>query len=247
MIRLHRPAVPAALQDTLVTLTDLIGAKATPRSRVTEARRLWKGRRAVHADLRVELARFAAGHDRCMYCGDNEGTDIDHYQPLALAPLLAFTWLNHLLACSRCNSHFKRDLFPVDAEGVPLILDPTRDDPFDHLVLSLSVGRYAPLTERGATTIDVCGLNRDTLTRGRQTAYDTMTLVLAQWGEAVAVSDATTMNMVVRTIREQPFADVCQAMLRYADAPGAVDVFADRPHLLPLLRSTSLRSTVLSA
>jgi hypothetical protein len=93
-----------------------------------------------------------------MYCGDNQGTDVDHHEPLALAPYRTFDWLNHLLACSVCNSHFKRDGFPRADDGTPLLLDPTADEPLDHLALSLSVGWYAPRTERGRVTIETLGL-----------------------------------------------------------------------------------------
>ncbi|WP_125728287.1 HNH endonuclease [Kibdelosporangium aridum] len=192
------------------------------------------------------LEGFASGRSRCMYCGDNQGTDVDHYEPLAAAPLRTFVWKNHLLACSGCNSHFKRDTFPKGSGGVPLLLDPTVDDPFDHLALALSVGRYAPLTERGEATIEICQLNRDILSRGRQVAYDTLTVILEAWIRAHDSGDDGKMVGLEKTIREQPFADVIHAMLRYAHAPGAPQLFADRSHLLPILADQRLRARLLS-
>jgi hypothetical protein len=50
------------------------------------------------------------------------------------------------------------------------------------------------------------------------------------------------MNDIVETVRQQPFADACQAMLRQAEASGAEIVFSDAeiaglaPDLLRLLR-----------
>lgn len=181
-----------------------------------------------------------------MYCGDNQGTDIDHYEPLAKAPLRTFVWLNHLLACSGCNSRYKRDAFPRAGNGRPLLLDPTVDDPFDHLGLALSIGRYTALTDRGAATIDICQLNRDILCRGRQVAYDTVTVILEGWQQALAARDVRKMGNLADTIREQPFADVVHAMLRYAHAPGANRLFADRLRLLPILTDTQLRATLLA-
>lgn len=246
MIRLSRTEPPDTLTVTLSGLTGLIDATAVP-ERVAEARKLWKSRRPARDAIKGELFRFAAGRDRCMYCGDNEGTDIDHYEPLSLAPLLTFTWINHLLACSTCNSHHKRDVFPRDDTGLALLLDPTVDDPFEHLILSLATGRYAARSGRGRATVEVCGLNRDVLTRGRQLAYDTITFMLPTWHGYFLAGDHARVNTAVRTIREQPFADVVQAMLRYAGSPGAAEVFADRIEILPLLREDALRASLLTA
>lgn len=54
----------------------------------------------AHHRLDSVLRQMAPGLERCMYCGDNQGTDIDHFEPLARNPLRTFDWLNHLLACS---------------------------------------------------------------------------------------------------------------------------------------------------
>ncbi|GAB3001898.1 HNH endonuclease family protein [Saccharothrix stipae] len=251
MIRLHRAPLAEPLQDRLTSLTGDIRGARRGKSRVAKARGLWKARPAVKRDLKAVLATFAAGRDRCMYCGDNEGTDIDHYQPVSLQPLLTFAWLNHLLACSRCNSHHKRDEFPVDDAGRPLLLDPSVDDPAEHLFLALNAGRYLPLTPRGDATIRVCALNRDVLTQGRRTAFDTVTLLLRQWAQVADRAAATRgeaapavepeLVMIERTVREQPFADVLDAMVRQATGVGADEVFEDRRDLLPVLRSPELR------
>lgn len=56
---------------------------------------------------------------------------------------------------------------------------------------------------------------------------------------------------IAETIKEQPFADVCQAMLRQAIAPGAEIIFSDAavaglaPDLLFLLRMPELRAALL--
>jgi hypothetical protein len=102
-----------------------------------------------------------------MYCDDSRGTDIDHFEPLERAPLRAFVWVNHLLACSFCNSNQKNRKYPVDAEGACLLVDPTAEDPADHLTLRLSVGTYDPLSPKGEETIQVFGLNRSELVKGR--------------------------------------------------------------------------------
>lgn len=239
MIQLQRTSITTELQQSLTQLTESITARPGP-TRVTTARTLWRNRRSVRAQVHEALTDSAAGRQRCMYCGDNEGTDIDHYNPVARAPHLTFVWPNHLLACATCNSHHKRDRFPLSPRGTPLLLDPTQDDPFDHLALSLTVGSYLGLTERGNATIELCSLNRDILTRGRQVAYDVSGTLLTSWQRAIAEGDEGGSAALVRAIREQPFADVVHAMFRYCDAPGAEEIFSGRSHLLPILWSPEL-------
>ena len=84
----------------------------------------WALAKAPKKHVKRLLRQMAHGTERCMYCEDNLGTDIDHVEPLAVAPLRAFDWLNHLLACSYCNSHAKGRQYPCDADGHPLLIDP---------------------------------------------------------------------------------------------------------------------------
>ncbi|MBG0816068.1 HNH endonuclease [Planomonospora sp. ID82291] len=166
-----------------------------------------------------------------MYCGDGLGTDIDHFEPLAAAPLRAFDWPNHLLACSHCNSHEKRELFPRAADGTPLLVDPSAEDPYDHLELVLSTGVYEALTVRGEATIEVFGLNRPDLVRGRAAAFIRTVCMLRDRARLVRpvglAEDAdaeTEAAEIAVSLLDQPFADVLYAMLRYRDLPGAEHV-----------------------
>ncbi|RKT53403.1 HNH endonuclease [Saccharothrix australiensis] len=243
MIRLSRTALPDDLAGRLVPLTDEITAAP---DRVRTARAAWKRaavRRSVHAPLRRLLEDMAPGHQRCMYCGDSQGTDIDHFEPLSRNPLRTFDWLNHLLACSTCNSNLKRDRFPLAGDGTPLLVDPTAEDPFDHLLLTLALGTYVALTPKGQATIDVCGLNRPVLTRGREQARRVVVASLLRWARGRDRGAADEMREAVLTVRWQPFADVCQSMLRLALMPGAARVL-DEP-VLSLLRDRELRDRLL--
>src|SRR5690606_37656340 len=124
------------------------------------ARRKWQHADAVLRAVRELLGTRATGIDRFMYDADNQRNDSHHVEPIAAAPPRTLAWHNHLLACSHCNSHEKRDLFPRAADGTPLLVDPTAEDPYQHLRLLLSVGEYEALSERGEATIEVFGLNR---------------------------------------------------------------------------------------
>lgn len=245
MIRLTRVPLPRPTLSAMAGLTDDIAAATVPKQR---ARALWKHttvRMKVHPVLRGALSDMAPGLERCMYCGDNQGTDIDHFEPLRINPLRTFDWNNHLLACSLCNSHLKRDRFPTAPDGTPLLVDPSTEDPAAHLHLSLAAGAYLPLTDRGVATCEVFDLNRSILVRGRRHAYRATPLFLERWREATRKGDAENAADWADAIREQPTADVVQAMFHQAVAPGAEDIFADDPDTLALLRAPETRAALL--
>ena len=156
MIRVTRAPLPKTTLTSMVGYTGDIGQAAVPNAR---AKQLWNWnntiRRHIHPVLTSTLAEMAPGLERCMYCGDNQGTDIDHFEPIRVNPLRTFDWHNHLLACSLCNSHLKRDLFPLADDGTSLLIDPSSEDPAPHLHLSLAAGAYIDLTDRGDATIKV--------------------------------------------------------------------------------------------
>ena len=186
MIRIQRLPLPEPPCSRMAECTCEIVLAEKPAAR---ARELWKHttvRRNVHAPLRDLLGEMAAGRERCMYCGDNQGTDIDHFEPIDRYPMRTFDWTNHVLACSLCNSHLKGAAFPLDESGKPLLIDPTAEDPTPHLRLILAVGMYHPLTPRGQATIELFDLNRGLLAKGRIHAFHITKACVAQWASATA-------------------------------------------------------------
>lgn len=227
MIRIQRIELPRQLAAHAAELTERV-TKAGPEERYDIARGLWSHtthRRRLVTPLRELLGQMAHGNRCCMYCCDDLSTDVDHFEPLAINPLRTFDWLNHLLACTACNSHHKGDRFPLDSLGEPLLIDPTREDPFEHLYLGLANGEYTGLTDKGRTTLEVCGLNRDDLPNARCGARDVVSMCLDTWQRGWEQANEGKMTVAVRTIREQPFADVAQFMLRQAVLPKARTVF----------------------
>ncbi|WP_410577353.1 HNH endonuclease [Amycolatopsis sp. lyj-108] len=235
MIGIRRIALPGRVVADLEELTARI-----PPGDSKEARRLWRVSRAVRRSLRAGLDVMAAGRGYCMYCGDGLGSTVDHFEPIARNPGRAFDWLNHVLACEYCNSHHKRDLFPVDDDGNSLLIDPTAEDPLDHLFLVLSIGTYRALTAKGEQTIKVCGLNRAQLARGRETAVNQVSALVMGWWTARELGDDRRRRAMVWTLRDQPHADVLHAMLRQAGMPGARAVFRADEELIDLLRAPEL-------
>lgn len=96
---------------------------------------------------------------------------------------LTWTWENLLYACGPCNTGFKGNRFPMERESLlldehdqlpgrerPLLVDPAREDPLDHLRFGPDLANPADplgdnwgpvaLTVRGRWTIAVLGLDR---------------------------------------------------------------------------------------
>lgn len=129
----------------------------------------------------------------------------------------------------------------MDSEGNPLLIDPTAEDPFDHLLLALSVGEYQPLSDKGRVTIEVFGLNRPLLARGRQQARRVVSRSLRELWRALGRGDEKAVEEALLCIREQPLADVCQAMVRLASTKRAQIVFGQDEDLVGPLRNPEMR------
>ena len=192
--------------------------------------------------LREVLATMAPGTQRCMYCGDNLATDIDHFTPISFAPLSTFEWLNHLLACSHCNSNEKRDKYPCDNSGNALLLDPTRDNPSDHLRLSFSDGRYHGITAIGSESIEVFGLNRPDLRRGRERAFLLRRLILVAIYRLIANGREDEAIESMKALVEEPFASVLRAVLDAAESDRAEDMLG--ADLVAILRNSDMQRLI---
>ncbi|GAB3274078.1 hypothetical protein [Kineosporia babensis] len=100
------------------------------------------------------------------------------------------------------------------------MLDPTSDDPWEHLRLSPGTGFYQSLTTRGEVSIDVLGLNRGTLPRGRLAALRAASALMREWLEARAAGDQGRALFEQRALLDQPFADVVYMAARMNQFPA---------------------------
>jgi len=213
--------------------TETVAAAADARA---EAGRLWDLQdNKAFREIREVLRRMAPGIERCMYCEDSHGTAIDHFWPRAGYPDRAFDWLNYLIACSECNSNHKRDQFPLDAVGQPLLVNPAEENPLDHLSFSPSTGLYQPLSPKGDPSIQVFGLNRISLTRGRVDAWTVLNELLVVYVRYQKAGDEERAGKIETAVREYPFSGVLAALLRIAEGPAA-DVLIP-PECLQAIRS----------
>src|SRR5262249_19093369 len=124
------------------------------------------------------LQQMAGRYQRCMYCENSLGADIEHYRPLDSFPKLTFYWPNLLLVCSPCNRS-KGKHFPRGKFGRRLLLDPTSDDPWTALVYDSKTALLTPRwlssgieDERGTETLKVIStLTNQAVTAGRRRAH----------------------------------------------------------------------------
>jgi len=133
----------------------------------------------------VKNELFDAQHRKCCYCEKLEEQakyrDVEHYRPKAYYWWLGWTWDNLLFSCFDCNREYKKDQFPLGdgstrlvAEEAPpgnehpLVIDPCdlTIDPMNEIEFRRErvqgKERWKPygLTERGSTTVEVCGIDR---------------------------------------------------------------------------------------
>lgn len=157
-----------------------------------------------------------------MYCEDSAAAHIDHFRPRSIDPLSTFTWENYLLACSICNSNYKRDAFPVDHNGEAVLLDPTVDEPADHLQFSPTTGRYDPIpgSAKADESIRVFGLNRSLLEQARRDAWRVFEFGILGYDNALVEGRTDKAEGIAELLRRLPFAGVFRSLIASA---GGID------------------------
>ena len=178
MQRISRLDLPVPTQralDRQQTDTDVKHAAGT-----LNVERVWRtARQAKPLRTALGVLQTMAGHQqRCMYCGDSHGTDMEHFWPKKQHPKRMFNWPNLLLCCTECG-RFKGEQFPLE-QGKPLLVDPTLDDPWQFLDFDPATGnivsRFDPVandwTIKGTQTVKVLHLDcREALAKGYQKTH----------------------------------------------------------------------------
>lgn len=182
--------------------------------------------------VKQQLQHMAGGRQRCMYCSDSAGTDIEHFWPKAAYPERMFRWPNMLLCCAGCGRDCKGSQFPL-VNGQPALLDPTVHDPWEFLDFSPATGiLFARMARDGSTS--VMGTEtarvfqfakRDAVTLGYERSYrrirKVILAILADPGSHAANSfisdlrDADEHGILGWCFRgagvnEQPMSDLCR-------------------------------------
>ena len=166
MRRITRVILPAQTQRALDRRQNDADAKWAAGTLVVEV--TWKSARQTKPlkTVATALAGMAGSRERCMYCCDSHGTDIDHFWPKSGYPERMFLWPNLLLSCTECG-RFKGNLFPVQ-DGLPELVDPTAENPWQFLDFDPETGvvvaRYDVAANaenpKGVETVRILQLDR---------------------------------------------------------------------------------------
>ena len=166
MRRVTRPALPAKVQGYLDKRQ--LAANTGHALGTLDIEREWRAARqtkAVGTALKT-LQQMMGKRERCMYCVDSHGSDIEHFRPKARYTGRAFQWSNMLLCCTECG-RFKGSQFPV-VNSRAMLIDPTAEDPWQHLDFDPDTGNLTARFDlhtndwsaRGAKTVEVLRLDR---------------------------------------------------------------------------------------
>lgn len=166
MRRLQRQPLPpdadAALQRRQQDVPGKLAVTGAKATKIWDTARRSSEVKTAHRTL----CAMAGECERCMYCEDSQGTDIEHFWPKSPYPGRLFVWTNLLLCCTHCG-RYKGDRFPIDG-ATPLLIDPTAEDPWQFLDFEPATGSLTarfdvtanqPFT-KGAETVDVLHLDR---------------------------------------------------------------------------------------
>ncbi len=167
MRRIHRPALPSSTALALRKKQARVDVRKKDGTiNGTWIQSTWRSAVRTKNLKSVRTILETISDSRCMYCENSEGTDLEHFRPKTKYPEAMFKWENLLLGCSGCN-RCKGDDFPMD-EKTPLLLDPTREEPWDHLDFDPRTGnivaRFLPeegtYSFKGMETVRILQLDR---------------------------------------------------------------------------------------
>lgn len=166
MRRIQRVALPTAAQNYLGKRQ--LDANDKHKNGDLNIERDWKSARQTKPLKAVvaTLQTMMGPRQRCMYCLDSHGADIEHFRPKAVYPKRMYLWPNLLLCCTECG-RFKGNKFPMSGKQA-LLIDPTREDPWKHLDFDPVTGNISARFDlqlddwstKGTTTVEVLKLDR---------------------------------------------------------------------------------------
>ena len=170
-----------------------------------DVRRKWKAAQRTRSLKKVHdtLVRMVGIRERCMFCEDSHGVEIDHFWPIVPHIHRTFRWDNFLLVCGACNRK-KGNRFEIDQNGDPLLIDPTLQDPWDDLYFDSATGqltaRFLASVEspRGVYTTNssVLPLNCQAVAEGRKTTTRNIRRVIEQFLARAAPSPSDIVGLV---------------------------------------------------
>lgn len=118
MIHLNSKNIDASSNAHLEKVQKEITDELSFEAKAKKANSKWDSKtsgngKSAFKNIKDILIEMCVGVELCVYCEQNEATDIEHIFPKKLYPEKAFTWENYVLACGKCNTHHKSDKFKI--------------------------------------------------------------------------------------------------------------------------------------
>ena len=201
MLCVSDPGLEQNASESLIRYQEEVDSENTYSEQVEKAKTLffrYRNNRTFRV-VRATLKKMYRGVQRCNYCEDSTGNEIEHIKPKDIYPKYTFVWENYLLSCGICNRS-KSNRFSVldrrgqlidvtprsgDAirrppSGSPALVNPRREDPLEFFDLEITDtflfvprnGLHDTDLARSEYTINLLKLNRDVLLKARRKAYD---------------------------------------------------------------------------
>ena len=170
MRRLTKTGKPKVLIDNADQWRDELIAVLNRGEKPTE------GMKARYRHKDIKAALIAETDEKCAYC-ESKVThvsygDIEHIAPKSKVPAKAYEWDNLTLACDVCNGN-KGDYYSDDPlESQENLVDPYKDDPYDHFLFHREIVTPRPDSARGYITEDRIKLTRGALMERRRERLD---------------------------------------------------------------------------
>ena len=243
MIRLSDAGLDQEATEALARYQREVDAAGTYPDRVVAAKESFARRNRpsnrTFRTVRNALTVMCSGAQRCVYCEDSVGDEVEHIEPKDLYPCKVFVWTNYVYACGRCNGSKGSRFSVVDGHrlvdvtrrpgarvvpplaGLPAFLNPRVDDPLDYLHLDFEtfwlVARDDGGTlgrKRAEFTIETLKLNRDVLIAARTTAYFAYRTALFEYVARKPGAVEDDLAALVAHIRTMPHPTVWTEMKR---------------------------------
>ena len=118
MIHLNSKNIDASSNAHLEKVQKEITDEPTFEEQAKKASAKWDSKtsgagKSAFKNIKDTLMDMCVSVEICVYCEQNEATDIEHIYPKKLYPEKSFTWENYVLACGKCNTHHKSDKFKI--------------------------------------------------------------------------------------------------------------------------------------
>jgi hypothetical protein len=199
----------------------------------------------IYGHKTVKGALIEAQHDKCFLCESKithiSHGDVEHFRPKAAYRQsasdtlhtgyywLAYEWSNLFLACQLCNQVFKKNLFPLSnptaratshkkplGKEKPLYLDPSVDDPEQHISFRREVPFPVDSSVRGKATITDLGLERLKLNERRLEHYERLRVLykVAQMSPPIPQSAAAKTLLDRATLDSAEYASMSRAAVK---------------------------------